>query len=235
LHAPIASWKGVIGAQFKDRSFSALGEEAIIPKTNSRNTNLFLVEERNWDRFRLEFGGRYEHVSQDPKNGINHSRKFNLYTVSVGGLWKFIDGYNVGISATRGQRAPATEELYTNGPHYATETFQTGNQALKKETSSNIDISLRKTTGFVKWKTNLFYNRFNNYICLRSTDIDGNGIADCVDENGVSVSPKRRISGSEHCASRRYFLWCGSRNNLCFKARNTRSETVYRLCACKIR
>jgi iron complex outermembrane receptor protein len=185
LHAPIASWKGVIGVQFKDRSFSALGEEAITPKTNSRDTGLFLVEERNWDRFRLEFGGRYEHASQDPKNGINLSRKFNLYNVSVGGLWKFIDGYSVGISATRGQRAPATEELYTNGPHQATETFQTGNQALKKETSNNIDISLRKTTGFVKWKTNFFYNRFNNYIFWASADIDGNGIADRVDEDGV--------------------------------------------------
>ena len=186
LHAPIASWKGVIGAQFKDRSFSALGEEAIIPKTNSRNTGLFLVEERNWDRFRLEFGGRYEHASQDPRNNINRSRKFNLYNVSIGGLWKFIDGYSVGISATRGQRAPVTEELYTNGPHRATETFQSGNQTLKKETSSNIDISLRKTTGFVKWKTNFFYNRFNNYIFFRSADIDSNGIADRVDENGVS-------------------------------------------------
>jgi iron complex outermembrane receptor protein len=185
LHRPVKGWKGVVGIQFKDRSFSALGEEAIVPKTNSRNTGLFLVEERNWDRFRLEFGGRYEHASQDPKNNINRSRKFNLYSVSVGGLWKVIDGYSVGLSATRGQRAPATEELYTNGSHHATETFQTGNQALKKETSSNIDISLRKTTGFVKWKTNFFYNRFNNYIFFRSDDVDGNGLADRVDEAGV--------------------------------------------------
>jgi len=186
LHKPVKGWKGLVGVQFKDRSFSALGEEAIVPKTDSRNTGLFLVEERNWDRFRLEFGGRYEHASQDPKNSINRSRKFNLYSVSVGGLWKIIDGYSVGLSATRGQRAPATEELYTNGPHHATETFQTGNQALKKETSNNIDISLRKTTGFVQWKTNFFYNRFNNYIFFRSADIDGDGIADHVDEGGIS-------------------------------------------------
>jgi len=185
LHKLVKGWKGVVGVQFKDRNFSAQGEEAIVPKTNSRNTGLFLVEERNWDRFRLELGGRYEHASHDPKNNTNQSRKFNLYNISVGGLWKVIDGYSVGLSATRGQRAPAAEELYINGPHHATETFQTGNQALKKETSNNIDISLRKTTGFMKWKTNFFYNRFNNYIFFRSDDVDGNGLADRVDEVGV--------------------------------------------------
>lgn len=185
LHVPVFGWKGVAGVQFKDRDFSALGEEAIVPRTKTRSTGVFLVEERNWDRFRLEFGGRYEHSSQDPKNSINLSRDFNLYSISVGGLWKFIDGYEIGLSATRGQRAPATEELYTVGPHRATETFQTGSQILKKETSNNIDISLSKTSGIVKWKTNFFYNRFNNYIFFRSADTDGNGIADRVDENGV--------------------------------------------------
>jgi iron complex outermembrane recepter protein len=185
LHKPVKGWKGIAGVQFKDRTFSALGEEAIVPKTKSRNIGVFLTEERNWDRFRLEFGGRYEHASEDPKNNVNWSRKFNIYSVSAGGLWKFIDGYSIGLSATRGQRAPSTEELYTNGPHRATETFQTGNQALKKETSNNIDVSLRKTTGLVRWKVNSFYNRFNNYIYFRSADTDGNGISDRVDEDGI--------------------------------------------------
>ncbi len=185
LHKPVKGWKGIAGVQFKERTFSALGEEAIVPKTKTRNIGVFLTEERNWDRFRLEFGGRYEHASEDPRNSINRSRNFNIYSLSVGGLWKFIDGYSVGFSATRGQRAPVTEELYTNGPHQATATFQTGNQALKKETSNNIDVSLRKATGLVRWKINSFYNHFNNYIFFRSADIDGNGIADRVDEDGM--------------------------------------------------
>ncbi len=185
LHAPIANWKGLVGVQLKDRDLSVLGDEAIVPRTKSRSTGLFLVEERNWDRFRLELGGRFEHASQDPQYGTNQSRRFNLHSFSVGALWKFMDGYGVGFSATRGQRAPATEELYTNGAHRATATFQTGNQNLTKETSNNIDISLSKTSGVVKWKANFFYNRFNNYIFFRNTDTDGNGLADRVDESGV--------------------------------------------------
>ena len=185
LHKPVKGWRGIAGVQFKDRTFSALGEEAIVPKTKSRNIGVFLTEERSWDRFRLEFGGRYEHASEDPKNNVNQSRNFNIYSVSVGGQWEFIDGYSVGLTGTRGQRAPTTEELYTLGPHHATETFQTGNQALKEETSNNVDLTLRKTSGIVRWKINPFYNRYENYIFFSGADIDGNGIADRVDEDGL--------------------------------------------------
>ena len=44
---------------------------------------------------------------------------------------------------------------------------------------------MRKTSGIVQWKINPFYNRFENYIFFSSADIDGNGIADRVDEDGL--------------------------------------------------
>jgi len=185
LHAPIANWKGVFGVQFQDRNFSALGEEAVIPLTKSRSAGVFLVEERNWDRWRLEFGGRVERATQDPQNNIDPSRAFSLFSGSVGTLWKFIDGYGLSLTATRGQRAPATEELYINGAHRGTATFQTGNSDLTKETSSNIDLALRKTAGVVKWKVNLFHNQFNNYIFVRSADTNADGMADRVDADGT--------------------------------------------------
>ncbi len=67
---PIAGWKGVLGIQFGDRDFSALGEEALIPVTKSRSTGVFLVEERNWDRWRLELGGRGEYATQNPRTAL---------------------------------------------------------------------------------------------------------------------------------------------------------------------
>ncbi|MEK7843546.1 MAG: TonB-dependent receptor, partial [Pseudomonadota bacterium] len=177
--------KGVLGVQFQDRNFSALGTETIVPVTKSRSTGVFLVEERNWDRWRLEFGGRVERATQDPQNHIDPSRAFSLFSGSVGTLWKFIDGYGLGLTATRGQRAPTTEELYIQGAHRGTATFQTGNNDLSKETSSNIDLALRKTTGAVKWKVNVFHNQFNNYIFVHSADTNADAVADRVDASGV--------------------------------------------------
>ena len=185
LHAPIASLKGLFGIQFQDRTFSALGEEAIVPITKSRSTGLFLIEERNWDKFRFEFGGRYEYATRNPQNDVDRARAFGLFNGSAGAFWNFIQDYNLGLTATHGQRAPALEELYVNGAHHATGTFQMGDSTLHKEATNNIDLSLSKSTGFIKWKVNAFYNRFNNYIFFKNVDIDGDGIADRVDDDGM--------------------------------------------------
>ena len=185
LHAPIAKWKGVIGVQVQNRNFSALGTEVIVPVTKSGSAGIFLLEERNWDRWRLEFGGRIEGATQDPQNNVNPSRTFGLFSGSVGSLWKFTDGYGLGLTGTRGQRAPTTEELYIHGAHRGTATYQTGSNDLSKETSSNIDLALRKTTGAVQWKVNVFNNQFNNYIFVHSADTNADGIADRSDSNGT--------------------------------------------------
>ncbi len=188
LHAPILNWQGVFGVQFQNRKFSALGGEALVPPTHSYSTGFFLVEERNWDTFRLEFGGRVELAKQNPQDNSRSSRSFNLFSGSIGATWKFLEGYALGLSVTRGQRAPTTEELYSEGAHASIATFDIGSNALKKETANNIDFSLSKTAGVVKWKVNLFVNRFDNYIFRGSLDTNGDGIADRVDEAGRLVS-----------------------------------------------
>ncbi|MEI8384911.1 MAG: TonB-dependent receptor [Nitrosomonadaceae bacterium] len=185
LHAPIAKWKGVVGVQVQSRDFSALGTQVIVPVTKSGSAGVFLIEERNWERWRLEFGGRVEGATQDPQNNVNPSRTFGLFSGSVGTLWKFTDGYGLGLTGTRGQRAPTTEELYIHGAHRGTATYQTGSHGLNKETSSNIDLALRKTTGAVQWKVNVFHNQFNNYIFVHSADTNADGVADRSDSNGT--------------------------------------------------
>ncbi len=185
LHAPIAKWRGVIGVQVQNRDFSALGTQVIVPVTKSGSAGVFLIEERNWERWRLEFGGRVEGATQDPQNNVNPSRSFGLFSGSVGTLWKFTDGYGLGLTGTRGQRAPTTEELYIHGAHRGTATYQTGSHDLSKETSSNIDLALRKTTGAVQWKVNVFHNQFNNYIFVHSADTNADGVADRSDSHGT--------------------------------------------------
>lgn len=184
LHSPIAGLTGLFGVQLQDRTFSAIGEEAIVPVSKARSTGVFLVEEKHWENVRLEFGGRYEHATRDPQNTPDPSRAFGLFSGSTGASWNFVRDYNLGLTATHGQRAPAIEELYVNGAHHGTATFQTGDHTLRKETHNNFDLSLRKTTGFMTWKVNTFYNRFNRYIFFANADTDGNGIADRIDHDG---------------------------------------------------
>ena len=187
-HVPVAGWHGTFGVQTELSHFSALSGEGnpdTVPVTRSTSNAAFLVEERDLGPVRLNAGLRLETVKRKPVGGLD--RKFDLASYSVGGLWPFTPDYSAGVTVSVAQRAPATEELYSGGPHDATETFDIGNPNFKKETSRNIELSLQKTTGLVRWKANVFQNAVDDFIY---GNIDGS----LVDEDGsVGGTLRQRI------------------------------------------
>lgn len=184
-HVPVAQWQGIMGIQLNNRNFSAKGEEAFVPSSLSQSAGVFMVEKRNWQQWLFEVGGRFEHAMHNPRAALLPTRNFNLYSVSAGAAWKFIDGYQLDLTATRGQRAPNTVALFADGVHVATNTFEQGNQALNKETSNNFDVALQKTAGRVTGRVNLFYNHISNYIFQQSRDGNGDGFADRINDEGA--------------------------------------------------
>jgi iron complex outermembrane receptor protein len=106
-------------------------------------------------------------------------RHFKLGSGSIGGLWTLQPGYGLGLTGSLAQRAPSTEELYSRGPHEATGTFDIGDQGFTRETSRNIELSLQKTDGLVRWKANLFYNRIKNFVYgdVTGAQVDASGVA----------------------------------------------------------
>ena len=183
-HAAFGGWTGTVGLQHQDRKLSALGEEAIIPRTKSRATGVFVVEETDWRDLTFDAGLRYERESRHP-DGELQSRDFNLVTPAMGIVWRLSPDYRLGVSLTQAQRAPSIEELYTLGAHHATATFEIGDANLKKEVSRNVDVTLRKATGDMRWKVNVYANRIRDYVYAASQDTDGDGVADRVDADGA--------------------------------------------------
>ncbi len=179
-HAPIGGWHGTFGLQTEDSRFSAVSAETggtnTVPMTKSTSFAGFLVEEREFGPIRFNAGLRVESVKREPVAG--QKRSFDLQSYSVGGLWRFIPGYGLGATVSIAQRAPSTEELYSNGAHEATGTFDKGNEGFEKERSQNIELSLQKTKGLIRWKTNIFQNRIKNFVFGTITgntlDDDGN-------------------------------------------------------------
>lgn len=164
-HAQVAGMNGTFGAQTENTHFSALSAEGgpdTVPVTHSQTAALFLVEEGKAGLLRLSGGLRYENVKRDPVG--NRERTFDLGSGSFGAAWPFMPGYSIGATVSYAQRAPAIEELYSGGPHDATVTFDIGNPDFAKETSRNLELSLQKTTGLLRWKANLFRNNIDNYI-----------------------------------------------------------------------
>ncbi len=172
-HEPIAGFKGVIGLQTSQRKFSAEGEEAYVQPTVTRRTGLFALEEYRLGDWRFEAALRHDRqTARAETSGIERSH--NGTSASLGAVWKFTPGYQLGTSFTRASRAPSAEELYARGLHMATSTYERGDASLRSETSQNFDLSLKKTAGDTTFGVSVFRNRINNYIYGRTLDaLDG--------------------------------------------------------------
>ncbi|MBX9834226.1 MAG: TonB-dependent receptor, partial [Burkholderiaceae bacterium] len=172
-HEPIAGFKGLIGLQTSQRKFSAEGEEAYVQPTLTRKTGLFVLEEYRLGDWRFEAALRHDRQTAKAETS-NIERSHNGTSASLGAVWRFTPGYQVGTSFTRASRAPSAEELYARGLHMATSTYERGDTNLRSETSQNIDVSLKKTAGDTTFGVSVFRNRINNYIYGRMLDeVDG--------------------------------------------------------------
>ncbi|MDQ7989558.1 MAG: TonB-dependent receptor [Candidatus Dactylopiibacterium sp.] len=168
-HKPIAGWSGVIGSQITRRRFAAVGEEAYVAPTDTRREALFVHEAYRLGDWNFEAAARREWQRIETASDAGR-RGHDGNSVSAGATWKFLPGWQAGASLTRAQRLPSAEELYADGLHLATRTWERGNAELKRETSHNLDLTLRKTAGPTTFKLGLYHNRVHNYIHALTLD-----------------------------------------------------------------
>lgn len=168
VHVPFDDWQGAVGLQVNNRDFSAIGEEAFVPPSTTESIGVFLVEEKSFGKVNVELGIRSDRQTLNSENMID-SLKEDAFSASIGGLWKFHPSYSFSVALARAQRLPNAEELLSDGPHLATQSFELGNIDLKKESANNIDVSLRKYQGGINFTLNAFYNSFDQFIYEKST------------------------------------------------------------------
>ncbi|HMS81569.1 MAG TPA: TonB-dependent receptor, partial [Burkholderiaceae bacterium] len=186
VHLPVLGVRGALGLHSKQRTLSASGEEAYIPTTRERENALFWVGERAVGPGRLEFGIRQGRADRSPDADSGYeARKFSLGSYSIGGVVPVFGPVALSLTATSSQRAPAIEELYAGGAHAATRTWEIGDPALAKERSRSLEVALRQATGPLRWKAGAYRQRFSSYIAGFSTDEDGDGVADRVDDTNT--------------------------------------------------
>lgn len=162
-------WQGAFGLQASRREFNAIGDEAFVPYTKTRGVGIFALEQAEWSAFTLELGARYDKQSSTPDGGSK--RDFSLTSLSAGGRWEFSEAWHLSLNLDRAQRAPAEEELFANGPHAATATFEIGDPNLEKETSKQLELGLHYHSNFMSGKFALYRNKFDNFIYLNDTGL----------------------------------------------------------------
>lgn len=207
-HQPIGPLSGVVGAQVTRSEFSALGEEAFVPQTDTDAGALFILEElQATDRLKLSLGGRLEHTTVDPDAqgkerfaNADRSSSFTAGSLSSGAVYTLTPVWSLAATLGYTERAPTFYELYANGAHVATGTYEVGDADLSKEKAVSSDLALRFDNGTHKGSFGVFYSHFSNYIGLlgtgRTLNDDGEEDADGIPEYTYS-GVRARFAGFE--------------------------------------
>ncbi len=163
----IAGWSGAFGLQYGERDFAALGDEAFVPPSLSRDLGLFVVQEREFGDLKLELGARHDRIRISPEGG--DAARFGATSLAVGGLWRFSESVHLGFNLDRAERAPTAEELFSDGPHIATQSYELGDAGLGKERALAGELGLHVHAGRVDAKLSVYQARYDDFIYLADT------------------------------------------------------------------
>lgn len=169
------SWRGVIGGQLYVRDFDAVGAEAFVPKNNTEQVGLFTLQEFDFGAAHIEIAGRYEHTSVS-SGPVGIDRSFDAFSGAIGANFEIAPGVKIGGNASRAERAPSAEELFSNGPHIATQAFEIGNPNFDTETSLGLEAYLRGGIGNVNFALTGYASWFDNFIYDSDTGLEEDGL-----------------------------------------------------------
>ena len=189
-HNQIGPWQGVFGSQYIDRDFSALGDEAFVPPSVTETGALFLVESAKFEFGRLDLGIRYENVEiesevlehgHEEEEGEEEEleiseRDFNPLSLSAAAVVDIGENDKLIFTFANAERAPSDFELFSNGPHLATQTFDIGDSGLDIETNRHYEIAYRLNRGPVSGNVSIYYDDFKDFIFQAGTDLEEDGL-----------------------------------------------------------
>lgn len=176
VQLPSGSLQGVLGWQWENSDFSALGEEALVPSTTTRNGALFLIENFRSGPWSVQAGARSERVTvssaggDEDKFGPATSKRFSPKSFSLSGSVDVGSGFSLSSSVSSSERAPTFYELFANGVHVASGAFEIGDASLRLEKAKSVDLGLQWQQNGAKWGVQVYQTRFSNFIAM-----DANG------------------------------------------------------------
>ncbi len=213
-------WRGRSGVQYFTRTLALVGAEAFVPDNTIDRFGIFTLQSVKTGGFEIELAGRYERVRvQSAPAGFN--RSFDLWSGAFGLSQSLGEGLKVGANYTRGARAPAPEELLSNGLHAATQAYEVGNPGFRSETSDGFEAYLRYKGERTSFSLTGYMTRFANFIAALPSGEEREGFP----VFRYSQLPAR-FHGFEASASLEALRWGNGALTLDAAADYTRAELV---------
>nr|WP_242002964.1 TonB-dependent receptor [Vulcaniibacterium tengchongense] len=174
VHQPLLGWEGALGLQWAERDFEAVGDEAFVPPSQSRDAGLFWIGRRGFGPVGVELGARVDRnkIDVDDAVAVGPDRDFDTASLSAALKWDVSDALHLSFGLDRAQRSPTAEELYSSGLHVATASVEIGDPDLDVETANRAEIGLHWHGGPFRLGLALYQTRFDDFIYLADTGIE---------------------------------------------------------------
>ncbi|ASJ90104.1 TonB-dependent receptor [Porphyrobacter sp. CACIAM 03H1] len=160
--------RGATGVQFLHRDFSAVGAEAYVPPNLTDQLAVFTLQEWGTGSVQIEAAARAEFTDVEAQT-VGIARDYETFSGALGLVYQGIEGVRIGINGSRAERAPSAEELFSDGPHIATQAFEVGDADLRTERAWGLEAYARGSIGAGTFNLTAYRQWFDNYIFLEDT------------------------------------------------------------------
>lgn len=165
-----SQWNGLdgsAGVQVSSTEFSALGEEAFVQPVDTESIGAFYVGQTSLNDLAIEGGLRLEHVDHNPDAG--RSISFSLFSGSLGFIQPLSDRWQLTGQLDYSSRAPIAIELFADGAHLATQSYEIGDTNLDEEQASNVSVGVNYLSERWRLTANAYYTQFDGFIYEQAT------------------------------------------------------------------
>jgi iron complex outermembrane recepter protein len=199
IQTSLGSLKGAWGIQGSESKFSATSSGthgAFVPNAKTDSKALFVFEELSFAPGKaVNAGFRYEDVKVQSLGGVKHdvetfevdSKKFKPFSLALGYRQDMGSGWTATTGLSYTERAPTFYELYADGDHHATGTYERGNSNNKKEKGTTLELGMKFKTPTTRANFSAYVTEFSNFIGLLKE-------GEHVDDDGHSM-PKYKFTG----------------------------------------
>ncbi len=148
------------------------GSRFFIPNFESTNLAAYAIRKWNTQPWSFETGIRYDYKTLTTyRNQNNQTRSltqnFNNISASLGTTYKINNDLRFLMNAAMAWRAPQVNELFVNGLHHGSASFEIGDSTLKSERAYNFSAQLKYEPDS-SWNIDVgvYYNLINDFINL---------------------------------------------------------------------
>ena len=170
VHNPLGAWEGVIGTQYGQQKLELTGEEAFLAPNTTKKWSVFALEHAQLNDVHVELAARADQQKIDIDDSSKKDFDGSAFSVSGAANWEFAPNYKLSLVTSHQERLPLAQELYADGGHFATNTYELGNDQLSKEKSNNVELGFHYDDNTFDYHVHVYHNWFDEYIYAQTLD-----------------------------------------------------------------